>query len=698
MTVSSHEQRAPLEVGPTKDIEKKSKNDASNQESSHSNIHHAQVDKEPVDKSQNAAPGQTLADMGTDIIPSHVGKGSKSHKSKSSKSSSRSRPGTATGLRPGALSPRLGKDLADLESTGPAEGIESTWPRRIMVRKRTVRQGGAVHNLPILPPLPSVISALEKRRPHSHLHFRPGHHSENPLLTDVSIFAGRCSLKEPPHQEQVQGANLVGRASLKEQNLEHWRVYRDLEDPRRCITREKQGHLTENRYVNEGNDPIGESDQSANRMKETQVKAKTAVAKQMAEEVEQEQIKIIKSQEKVQESGKKDERHDEIICDKMEEKSVKGRQLQTLEVVVAAPAAVAPAAPVPHVTNEEEGSFGEEHQTTESWDSVLQMVNTIWDDGAGGDSDSFSGSLQRWPLLRPPLGFGGSHPPSSAASELSLSELEKRARELDSDLEHLDLSRSHSDGQDLYRASSPDSQKETYRTHPRPQREKGSVLTGLGSKCQVRVEFSSMLIPATDAEQDTVGWSFKSPAGTSTRESDSESSGSEPVDESVLGCGSVAGDSDWDSDLSDSGASRPSRAAGGAKSTGAARHKRLPPAAAAEPRWDSFGETTEPETPEEPSVEQEQKGKAKRLPVGSADDGASAERSCATKKVTWQFKPAQRSVCTGSRKEKEKDMASFSSSSEGRGSELGGHRPAASSSSSLTSSPSSSSSSSSSSG
>lgn len=192
-----------------------------------------------------------------------------------------------------------------------------------------------------------------------------------------------------------------------------------------------------------------------------------------------------------------------------------------------------------------------------------------------------------------------------------------------------------------------------------------------------------------------------------SRESDSESSGSGPVDLSVLGCGSVAGDSDWDSDLSDSDPSRSSRiSAAGNKS---ARPKRLP----AEPGWDLFGETTEPEVLSELFTEQDRNinGKARKVTgVSTSMAGTQAiptstqpvttpmkaaapvEQSSTTKKVTWQFKPAQRSVCTGSRKEKEKEATS---SSLVRFTELGGgenHRPSPSSSSSSSSSPSSSSS------
>uniref|UniRef100_A0A1A8PIE2 Uncharacterized protein n=1 Tax=Nothobranchius rachovii TaxID=451742 RepID=A0A1A8PIE2_9TELE len=181
----------------------------------------AQTEHEPEDKAETTKPA----------------KGSRS-KSKSSKSCSRSRPGTATGMRPGALSPRQTKGLGDLESSGPPESIESTWPRRIMVRKRTVRQGGALHNLPILPPLPSVLSALEKRRPHQ----RPG--SENPLSNITNSMVGRCSLKEPSHTEPGQGGGLVGRASLREQNLEHWRVCREQEETNRSRGREKQEEMS----------------------------------------------------------------------------------------------------------------------------------------------------------------------------------------------------------------------------------------------------------------------------------------------------------------------------------------------------------------------------------------------------------------------------------------------------------------------
>lgn len=429
---------------------------------------------------------------------SHTEKSSRSQKSKSSKSSSRTRPGTATGLRPGVVSPRLNKGLEDLESTGPANGIESTWPRRIIVRKRTVRQGGALHNLPILPPLPSVLSALEKRRPHAHLHPRPGHFSENPLTTimNSTSMVGRCSLKEPSHPETGQGTSLVGRASLKEQNLEHWRVCREQEEPRRSQSKEKQGEQSKEKTGREerkGKEDKKEKERREEKEKKdervSKEKEKVIVGEGLVEETKRETRRV---EEKVQENINKNkevkkEKDVEIISEKVEVKVMKikdgiqERHEQALEEVVA------------KLQKEEsevevgEGRILGEEGGMESWDAVLEMVNTLWDDGwekggagGGGDTDSFSGSLQRWPLLRPPVGFGGSHPPSSAASELSLTELERRARELDSDLEHLDLSQSHTDTQDLYQTL-PDPQRERgemYQTHPGTQREKAALLTG----------------------------------------------------------------------------------------------------------------------------------------------------------------------------------------------------------------------------
>ncbi|TMS20904.1 hypothetical protein E3U43_014877, partial [Larimichthys crocea] len=469
------------------------------------------------------------------IESSHVEKVSRSQKSKSSKSSSRTRPGTATGIRPGVASPRLSKGLGDLESTGPTEGIESTWPRRLIVRKRTVRQGGALHNLPILPPLPSVLSALEKRRPLGLLHHRPGHFSENPLtnLINATSIVGRCSLKEPSHPEP--GASLVVRASLKEQNLEHWRVCREQEEPRRSRSREKQGEQIKEKT--EGEERMGEEEKREKEWREEKDKREEKVCKEKeritGSEGAVEETKREKSERRVEgkvqeDRNKKEDMKKEIAvqikCEQVEVKEMKIRDGiqeqhgQELEEVVAK---LKPEEG--EVEGGEGDTFGEEGGM-ESWDAVLEMVTTLWDDGwekggagGGGDTDSFSGSLQRWPLLRPPIGFGGSHPPSSAASELSLTELERRARELDSDLEHLDLSQPHRDTQDLYQTLlEPQRERaDMYQTHPGPQREKAALLTGVGSRSQVSLELSSMASPATDTDRSPVDWSAKS-AGTST--------------------------------------------------------------------------------------------------------------------------------------------------------------------------------------
>lgn len=149
------------------------------------------------------------------------------------------------------------------------------------------------------------------------------------------------------------------------------------------------------------------------------------------------------------------------------------------------------------------------------------------------------------------------------------------------------------------------------------------------------------------------------------RDSDSESSGSGPVDVSVYGCGSVAGDSDWDSDLSDSDPTRSSRnSASGGKSASTARSKRMP----AELGWDE--ETIEPEVPTELLESQDKAREVSEVtsnmtdvpmatnPTASHKPVTPTEQSATTKKVTWQFKPAQRSVCTGSKREKEKEVLS----------------------------------------
>lgn len=457
----------------------------------------SQINISEGEKIDTAPAGETeeqTLDIDT-VESSHVKKGSRSQKSKSSKSSSRTRPGTATGLRPGVVSPRLSRGLGDLESTGPTEGIESTWPRRIIVRKRTVRQGGALHNLPILPPLPSVLSALEKRRPHAHLLPRTGHFSENPL-TNASSIVGRCSLKEPSNSEPGHVASLVGRASLKEQNLENWRVCREQEEPRISRSKEKQGQQKKEKAEMDENKGREKRRERERREEKAKRDDKVGKEKEMLIVIEGviEEPKQEKSERKTEgkvnedENKKEDMTKDsgvEIRCQKAESTGMKIKDgvlkhnEQELEEMVTESKADA------EMDAGEGGTYGEEGGM-ESWDAVLEMVTTLWDDGwdkagvGGGDTDSFSGSLQRWPLLRPPIGFGGSYPPSSAASELSLTELERRARELDSDLEHLDLSQPHRDTIDVYQTPLEPQRDLTdmYQTHPGPQREKAAVLTG----------------------------------------------------------------------------------------------------------------------------------------------------------------------------------------------------------------------------
>ncbi|XP_008315214.1 uncharacterized protein LOC103383726 [Cynoglossus semilaevis] len=460
---------------------------------------------------------------------SHTKKSSKSHKSKSSKSCSRSRPGTATGLQPG-VSPKIRRDL---ESPGPFEGTESTWPRRIMVRKRTVRQGGALHNLPVLPPLPSVLSALEKRRPQSLI--RAGH-SPNPQadVKTASSIVGRCSLKEPSNTESAQAAGFVGRASLKEQNLEHWRVCRDHEDSRTPQNTEKN---EEQRKKSRRNEQNGEEDKENQKVEErdkiqhfvVENIENILVCEELLEKTSQENEEIFKSNDKTPKGLKG---NDEVMSEKLDSTSEEIEDA-TLERHEQQLVLVALQRDGCEEEGREVGRMGDQ-AGMESWDSVLEMVNTLWDEGwqkggqrDEGDTDSCSGSLQRWPLLRPPVGFGGSHPPSSAASELSLTELERRARELDSDLEHLDLSQPLRDNQDLHKTLlDPKRERaDIYQTHPGPQREKAAILTGVGSRSQVSLELTAMTSPSTKIERTSPDWSSQgtgtSNYGTSSTKEDS---------------------------------------------------------------------------------------------------------------------------------------------------------------------------------
>lgn len=89
--------------------------------------------------------------------------------------------------------------------------MESTWPRRLIGRRRTVRQGGAVHNLPILPPLPSVLRRCV---------------TDKKTLPRLSPF--------PEHQAKVDVA-LLGKSPLKGEllkdcSLQDWKILKEIEE------------------------------------------------------------------------------------------------------------------------------------------------------------------------------------------------------------------------------------------------------------------------------------------------------------------------------------------------------------------------------------------------------------------------------------------------------------------------------------
>ncbi|XP_056623014.1 uncharacterized protein LOC130436409 [Triplophysa dalaica] len=87
--------------------------------------------------------------------------------------------------------------------------MESTWPRRLIGRRRTVRQGGAVHNLPILPPLPSLL-------------FRSV--SDKKTIPRLSPF--------PEHQGNVdrQPERSTLTRELKDCSLQDWKMLREQEE------------------------------------------------------------------------------------------------------------------------------------------------------------------------------------------------------------------------------------------------------------------------------------------------------------------------------------------------------------------------------------------------------------------------------------------------------------------------------------
>uniref|UniRef100_A0A3B4CBH3 Uncharacterized protein n=1 Tax=Pygocentrus nattereri TaxID=42514 RepID=A0A3B4CBH3_PYGNA len=87
--------------------------------------------------------------------------------------------------------------------------MESTWPRRLIGRRRTVRQGGAIHNLPILPPLPSLlIRSVSDKKP----------------MPRLSPF--------PEHQGKVEGqlGKSMLKSELKDCSLQDWKILRQIEE------------------------------------------------------------------------------------------------------------------------------------------------------------------------------------------------------------------------------------------------------------------------------------------------------------------------------------------------------------------------------------------------------------------------------------------------------------------------------------
>lgn len=87
--------------------------------------------------------------------------------------------------------------------------MESTWPRRLIGKRRTVRQGGAVHNLPVLPPLPSLlIRSVSDKKP-------------TPRLSPF-----------PEHQGKVEGhlSKSMLKNELKDCSLQDWKILREIEE------------------------------------------------------------------------------------------------------------------------------------------------------------------------------------------------------------------------------------------------------------------------------------------------------------------------------------------------------------------------------------------------------------------------------------------------------------------------------------
>ncbi|KAF7704091.1 hypothetical protein HF521_021163 [Silurus meridionalis] len=345
--------------------------------------------------------------------------------------------------------------------------MESTWPRRLIGRRRTVRQGGAVHNLPILPPLPSMlIRSISDKKP-------------TPRLSPF-----------PEHQGNVEGhlSKSMLKNELQDCSLQDWKILREIE--------ERKAGQTKN-------------------------------------------------------------------------------EIQTVEGL----GKMSPLREKPEESVDE--NFPTECEV-ENWEAVLEMVNSLWEE-TWKDSDSQNlGSLRHWPLLHPPTGFGGSQAPSCTSSELGaedLLELERICREDSIDSELSDLLHTQAESQ------LEENKTNVIVTQPMGHLKQASIptLLDLGSADeQVRKNYGQTYSPDSNLtlDSDSSGVFMSNTSQTSkedinsdgdrsvfeldlasaplpnkeghsvydSKDSDSEDSGSR----ADFVQASTVGDSDWDSDLTDS--------------------------------------------------------------------------------------------------------------------------------------------------